>query len=124
LKANPPHITDQPVIARRRRIGFELVGKAASAIARALQRAAPDALRNMREKIPTVARVVNGWSMNTNTTSVYRNYYLKRAIVALLGLGANLSEDAVYPLNLGDADGEPLTGANKYTLHFGKSEVP
>ena len=35
---------------------------------------------------------------------VYGNYYLKRAIVALVGLGANQPEDAVYPLNIADAD--------------------
>ena len=40
--------------------------------------------------------------MNTDTMGVYGNYYLKRAIVAQLGLGANLPEDAIYPLNLAD----------------------
>jgi hypothetical protein len=89
-----------------------------------LERAAPDALEAMRTKISTLARVVNGWQMNTDTMGVYGNYYLKRAIVAMVGLGANLPEDAVYPLNLGDADGKPLTGANKYTLHFTESEIP
>ena len=43
--------------------------------------------------------------MNTDTMGVYGNYYLKRAIVAQVGLGANLPEDAIYPLNLGDEAG-------------------
>jgi hypothetical protein len=129
LKVNPPHITDQPIIARMRRIGIEPgksfdLGKADPAVMRALERAAPDALKAMRAKIPTLARVVNGWQINTDTIGVYGDYYLKRAIVALLGLGANLPEDAVYPLNIGDADGKPLTGANKYVLHFAKNEIP
>jgi hypothetical protein len=68
--------------------------------------------------------VVNGWQMNTDTMGVYGNYYLKRAIVAQMGLGANLPEDAIYPMNIGDADGKPLTGANKYVLHFAKDEIP
>ena len=38
----------------------------------------------------TLARVANGWSMNTDTMGVYGNYYLKRAIVTQVGLGANL----------------------------------
>jgi hypothetical protein len=59
----------------------------------------------------TVARVVNGWSMNTDTMGVYGDYYLKRAIVALTGLGANQPEDAIYPLLLTDAKGKPLTGS-------------
>lgn len=129
LKVNPPHITDQPIIARMRRIGIEPgksfdVNTADVAVKRALERAASDALKAMKQKIPTLARVVNGWQMNTDTMGVYGNYYLKRSIVALVGLGANLPEDAVYPLNLGDADGKPLTGLNKYALHFAKSEIP
>ena len=62
--------------------------------------------------------------MNTDTMGVYGNYYLKRAIVTQLGLGANLPEDAIYPLNLGDEAGRPLDGANKYTLHFDKGATP
>jgi hypothetical protein len=62
--------------------------------------------------------------MNTDTMEVYGNYYLKRAMVTQLGLGANLPEDAIYPLNLADADGKPLDGANKYTIHFEKGATP
>ncbi len=129
LKVNPPHPTDQPIVARMRRIGIECgkafdFGKAAPAVKRALERAAPDALKAMRSKIPTLARVINGWQINTDTIGVYGNYYLKRAIVALLGLGANLPEDAVYPISLSDADGKPLHGANQYVLRFAKNEIP
>ena len=62
--------------------------------------------------------------MNTDTMGVYGNYYLKRAIVTQLGLGANLPEDAIYPANLADETGRPLDGANKYRLHFEKGETP
>ena len=78
----------------------------------------------MQWKIPTLARVVNGWSMNTDTMGVYGNYYLKRAIVAQVGLGANLPEDAIYPLNLSDDSGKPLDGANKYRMRFDKGATP
>jgi hypothetical protein len=129
MKLHPPHITDQPIIARMRRMGIEPgrsfdIAKADDVVKGALERAVPDALKSMRAKIPTLARVVNGWQMNTDTMGVYGNFYLKRAIVALVGLGANLPEDAVYPLSLGDAEGKPLTGANKYVLHFAKTEIP
>jgi hypothetical protein len=85
---------------------------------------AADALQNMYFKIPTIARVVNGWQMNTDTMGVYGDYYLKRAIVAMVGLGANQCEDAIYPGNVGDADGNPLVGEKNYLLHFKKEELP
>jgi hypothetical protein len=55
---------------------------------------------------------------------VYGNYYLKRAMVALVGLGANQPDDAIYPLNIKDADGKPVMGEYKYVLSFKKDEVP
>jgi hypothetical protein len=55
---------------------------------------------------------------------VYGNAYLKRACVALAGLGANQPEDAVYPLNVADADGNPLDGGDDYVLQFDAAELP
>jgi hypothetical protein len=129
LKLQPPHLTDQPILARMKRIGIEPgksfdLDKADPAVQKALEGAPKAAQKLMEWKIPTLARVVNGWSMNTDTMGVYGNYYLKRAIVAQLGLGANLPEDAIYPLNLGDESGKPLDGANKYTIHFDKGFAP
>jgi len=62
--------------------------------------------------------------MNTDTMGVYGNYYLKRALVAQVGLGANLPEDAIYPVNLADDTGKPLDGSNNYILHFEKGTTP
>jgi hypothetical protein len=129
LKVNPHHITDQPIVARMQRIGID-PGKSFDfaaldpAVQKALSSAPADALKLMEWKVETLARVANGWSMNTDTMGVYGNYYLKRAIIAREGLGANLPEDAIYPLNLGDEDGKPLDGANTYTLHFDQGTQP
>jgi hypothetical protein len=129
LKVHPAHISDQPILAQMKRIGIE-PGKSFNMdaldpeIKAALQTVPEDAQALMTWKVPTLARVVNGWSMNTDTMGVYGNYYLKRAIVAQIGLGANLPEDAIYPLNIGDVEGKPLDGANKYVLHFDKGETP
>lgn len=129
IKLNPPHITDWSMIARLNRIGI-ISGQsfdfstALPAIQTVLKQAVVDGLKLMQEKIPTLARVVNGWQMNTDTMGVYGNYYLKRAIVAMVGLGANQPQDAIYPLCLADADGKPLEGSNHYVLHFTKDELP
>jgi hypothetical protein len=129
LKLHPPHITDQPIIAQLKRIGFEVgksfdLDKADPAVKKGLASAAEDAQKLMEWKVPTLARIANGWSMNTDTMGVYGNYYLKRAIVTQLGLGANLPEDAIYPLNLVDDTGKPLDGASNYVLHFDKGQTP
>jgi hypothetical protein len=129
LKINPPHITDEPIIAQLKKIGIEPgksfdIGKIDPAIRNALASAPGEAQALMAWKLPTLTRVVNGWSMNTDTMGVYGNYYLKRAIIAQAGLGANVPEDAIYPINLGDESGRPLDGANKYTLHFEKGASP
>lgn len=129
LKMHPPHDTDQPIVAQMKRIGIEPgksfdLDKAPAAVKKALESAPETAQRLMEWKVPTLARVANNWSMNTDTMGVYGNYYLKRAIVAQMGLGANLPEDAIYPLNLGDEAGRPLDGVNKYVLHFEKHAMP
>jgi hypothetical protein len=129
LKVNPPHLTDQPIIAQLRRLGFEAgksfeIDKVAPAVKKAIEEAPTEGQKLMEWKLPTLARVANHWSMNTDTMGVYGNYYLKRAIVAQVGLGANLPEDAIYPLNLGDEAGRPLDGASRYTMHFDKEAIP
>jgi hypothetical protein len=129
MKLHPPHLTDEPIIAQMKRIGIE-PGKSFESdkldpvVQKVLERARADAQQLMTWKIPTLARVANGWSMNTDTMGVYGNYYLKRAMVAQVGLGANLPEDAIYPLNLGDSAGKPLDGTNKYVIHFAKGATP
>jgi hypothetical protein len=129
LKLHPPHVTDQPIIAQMKRIGIEPgksfdFDKLDSAVKTALVSVPANAQQLMAWKVATLARVANGWSMNTDTMGVYGNYYLKRAIVAQVGLGANLPEDAIYPLNLFDDTGKPLDGANRYTIHFDKGAMP
>ncbi len=126
MKQNRPHLTDWSTVARMKRIGLE-PGKTfdkSKVSADLLTQAAADGLKLMRDKVPTMARVTNGWGMNTDTMGVYGNYYLKRAIVAMAGLGANQVDDAIYPLNFGDADGKPVMAENNYVLHFTKDELP
>jgi hypothetical protein len=93
MKLHPLHITDEPIIAQMKRIGIE-PGKSFDLdaqrpiVKKALASAPEDAQKLMAWKVPTLARVVNYWSMNTDTMGVYGNYYLKRALVTQFGLGA------------------------------------
>jgi hypothetical protein len=129
LKVQPPHITDQPILARMKQIGIEPgqsfdFAKLGPVVQTAIEAAPAEAQKLMKWKLATLARVVNHWSLNTDTMGVYGNYYLKRAVVAQLGLGANLPEDAIYPINLADEAGLPLDGASKYMIHFEKGVAP
>jgi hypothetical protein len=129
LKLHQPHLTDWSILARLRRIGIE-AGKSFAIetldpqIKQALERGATAGLQAMQAKVPTLARLVNGWQVNTDSIGVYGNYYLKRATLAMIGLGSNPPEDAIYPLAFADGDGEPLNGDHDCVLHFDKQELP
>ncbi len=129
MKVNPPHFTDWSMVARLKRIGIE-VGQSYEperldpAVQEALKRAAADGLKAMRATLPKLGKLINGWQIITDTIGVYGDSYLKRAIVAQIGLGANQPEDAVYPLVVTDTDGKRPTGDSGYVLHFSKNDLP
>ncbi len=129
LELHAPHISDWSILARMKRIGLSVgtkfdAAKLDATISKALDKAAADALKTMLGKLKTLGTPVNGWQMNTDTMGVYGNFYMKRAIVAMVGLGANQPEDAIYPLNYADSDGKPLQGDQNYVLHFEKNQIP
>jgi len=64
--------------------------------------------------------LINGWSY-TLKTGQYGTDYLQRAYIAAVGLGANIPEDAIYPMASVDSEGEPLSGSMRYTIHFDKT---
>lgn len=129
MAKHPPQLTDWSMVARLERIGIVAgepfnLADAPPQVQSALRRAPKAGMDGMMQKLPTLARVANGWQMNTDTMGVYGNAYLKRAIVAMVGLGANQPDDAVYPICLADAAGEALLGERRYEFHFSKEELP
>jgi hypothetical protein len=127
LARHPPHLTDWALIQQMRRIGLvpsAEFGALNPAIRTALESAPEAGQQAMQEAIPRMANVVNGWQSNIDSIGVYGNFYMKRAIVAKLGLGSNLAEDAVYPLLLSDGDGNPVSGDNDYIMHFNADQLP
>lgn len=45
-------------------------------------------------------------------------------MVAIVGLGANLDADAIYPMAGTDADGRPLDGSDhRYRIHFDRDDL-
>lgn len=66
----------------------------------------------------------NGWRKLPDNTADFGTDYDARAVVALIGLGANLVADAVYMRATVDADGQPLDGRNRYQIRFEKRQLP
>ena len=42
----------------------------------------------------------------------------------MVGLGANLPEDAIYPNTALDHEGKPLNGQHRYRVHFAAKALP
>jgi hypothetical protein len=124
-----PHATDWGVVARMRRLGLVPgapvdLDRLPDAARTAIESAPAQALATLGTQFPRLAPVVSGWMNITETMGVYGNHYVKRAVVAMVGLGANQPEDAIYPVLEVDADGQPLDGANRYVLHFDAADLP
>ena len=129
LKKYPPHLTDVGMMARLERIGIVQgksydLSKQPAVVQKALKRASIDGLKLMKRSIPHFGKLVNNWTVSTDTMGVYGNAYLKRATVTLIGLGALPAEDAVYPVCTADKDGNKIMGEHNYVLHFNKNEIP
>lgn len=78
LKLHPPHVTDWSILARMKRIGLEPgmsfdIEALDPAVRHAVEQAAPAALHAIQAKVPSLAPLVNGWQVNTDTMGVYGN---------------------------------------------------
>jgi hypothetical protein len=129
LKTIPPHPNDQPILARMERIGFVPgesfdLAAAPAEVRAAIEAAGPKAVEEIKARQQTLAAPVDGWMSLNETMGAWGTSYLRRACVALIGLGANLVEDAVYPISYFDGDGTPYNGADSYVLHFDADALP
>lgn len=128
LKNNPPAVDDAPTIERMKKIGIipgeDFDQRRLSQEAQIAILKAPKAgLEQIMAYEPMATTHVNGWNM-TLKTGDYGTDYLGRALVAVIGLGANLPQDAIYPYTKVDSEENPLTGKAKYVLHFPKGSLP
>jgi hypothetical protein len=127
---NPPAPEDAPMVAKMAEIGiapgedFDL-SKFEPDVAAAIE-AAPKAAWEKIEAYTAQSGVVKqGWLINLKVGH-YGTDYMARAWLSAFGIPANAPKDAVYPVGLTDADGEPLDAAkHDYVIHFAsKDELP
>lgn len=129
LAANPARLADAPVLERIARLGvvpgkpFDWGGLSPEG-----QQAVAAGMSEGLARIEAEGRspqgvAHNGWVL-TYGNGEYGTDYLRRAAITKIGLGANLPQDAIYPMARTDGDGEPLDGRHRYVLHFDAGTTP
>ena len=133
LKQNPPPARDRPLLDRLAEVG---VGPGRRPSKEGLDPAVLDGLRQgyelestelpgrAREEIARMALANGGWYALDPRIGAYGTAYEFRAAIALVGLGANTPEEALYPIGLGDSEGRLLNGANRYRITFAPGDEP
>jgi hypothetical protein len=131
LKNAPPASADKPMLDRLASLGIipgqDFDSSKLSAEQRQTFESAVEEARNQikREwKNQKFAIKENNWNVLITNMGNYGTDYLQRAVVAYGGLGANLPQDAIYPMTFVDSQGQPLNGMNQYVIHFGKDQIP
>jgi len=129
MTSNPPAAADAPMLAKLARIGvvpgrtFD-ISTLDPAVRKGLDGTVQTAVAKVGAEAKEIGTPANGWRLMPMTLADFGTDYDVRAEVALFGIGANLAKDAVYPTAFVDGDGQPLTGANRYLLHFDKGSLP
>jgi hypothetical protein len=124
---NPPPAADSKVLAKFATIGIG-PGLTPSdtkneTIRAALENGITEGEKIIDARVQNLGTKVNGWLVNLDVGN-YGTDYLLRAAVAKFGLGANSPAEAVYPSIFTDNQGQKLTGAHNYLIHFAKGQTP
>ena len=122
VKAYPPTGQEAANFAKLASLGL---GTDAFAANRPSDAVLADALKRAQAKIKAVnvAEVENGWRVNKHITRFIEDP-AERAATNAYGPGAHIAEEALYFSAVGDAESQPLSGANSYTLTFAKGQLP
>ncbi len=128
MKQNKPHAEDWPMRALMNKIGIYpgssfRFSSLSTDTQSALNTAVTDALTVIAKNIPAIQPGTvenNTWLFNTLFLGSYGAAYPYRAFMALYGLGANLTDDAIYPSATISLDGS----AHTYTIHFASGQLP
>ncbi|SDD71317.1 Uncharacterized conserved protein [Cupriavidus sp. YR651] len=128
LPENPPAPEDAAMVEKMKRMGVKPGEPFKTTVlepstARAVQEGATAALAGITANARKGAAGSTGWRMQRDL-GTYGVDYGKRAAIAMVGLGANLPEDAIYPWTRADATGRPFDGGSRYVLHFDKGQLP
>ena len=123
---NPPSPADAPMVETLDRLGLAPgrppqwgpLQRSAAALGRWL------ADRQVARALAAPPTSPQGWFTPPSHVGRYGTDYATRAAVAMVGLGANLPDDAIYPVARVDGQGRRLDGSHRYRLHFAADAGP
>ena len=130
LQFCPTHPSEQGLMARFSKIdvgaGMTLdINALSPEIETALKQGMADAwteFTTLKDQQLDTGKVTSGDLFGTR--EYLQNNYLYRMTAAVLGIYGNSKQEAMYPFYMLDADGQPLSGAHRYTLHFATDQLP
>jgi len=129
MKTNPPAAADSALLAKMANIGivpgqdFD-PGKLGAFDKEAIRAVPKLAQVKILEYFKKDVTPTNGWEYLTENIGVYGTDYVQRALVTVIGLGANRPQDAIYPTSLEDADGAQYDGNKNYVMHIAPGQMP
>lgn len=126
MQDNPARPADGPMLMKMARIGltpgqhpdWSWLDRMAVSLGRTL------ADRRIAQELAKPRDLVQGWQTPPDLLGRYGTSYNIRAVVAMIGLGANWPDDAIYPQTRVDGQGQPLSGQHRYRLHFAAGQWP
>jgi hypothetical protein len=125
MVSNPPAPADAPLLARLAQLEIRPGQAVAMSWHQHLSFALGRWIAHQRVMKALNNKAMDGsWSVPPLNLGRYGTDYNTRAAVAMVGLGANLPEDAIYPNTALDHQGKPLNGQHRYRMHFAANALP
>lgn len=124
LAANPPPTEGQRALwaAAEERLGIGADGTV-DGDAAVLDAGAATGDERITAEVASRTELVDGWT-TPRDIGVYEDDLALRAFVSRIGWGANVPEEAVYPVARFDAAGEALDGGRTSTITFAADRLP
>jgi hypothetical protein len=124
---NPLNPSDPVLVTKLASIGIGpgkvLSTEANGTIKTALQTGITEGQKMIDARVANFGTVVNGWLSNAQG-GLFGSDYLFRAADTQYGFGANIQQEAFYPLTFTDSQGNPLSGNSSYLIHFELGQTP
>lgn len=128
MAANPARPQDADIVAALAEMGMTAGGYDSNSYGKlaktAMKRGVEAAMTALSEGVLNREVGSHGWVVPSMSLGDYGTDYGLRAGVALIGLGANKPEDAIYPVALTDSQGRTLNGSYTYQMRFQAGQLP